>query len=59
MNRTGLIIALAIAAVVGAVFAIYPQLDVAIAALFYNPTRTPSPPGIRIASNTRATPRPS
>ena len=32
MNRTGLIIALAIAAVVGAVFAIYPQLDVAIAA---------------------------
>jgi membrane-associated PAP2 superfamily phosphatase len=38
MNRTGLIIALAIAAVVGAVFAIYPQLDVAIAALFYNPT---------------------
>ena len=37
MNRTGLIIALAIAAVVGAVFAIYPQLDIAIAALFYNP----------------------
>ncbi len=39
MNRTGLIVALSIAAVVGAVFAIWPQLDVAIAALFYNPTR--------------------
>jgi lipid A 4'-phosphatase len=38
MNRTGLIVALSIAAVVGAVFAIWPQLDVAIAALFYNPT---------------------
>src|SRR5262249_2597919 len=38
MNRTGLIVALAIAAVVGTVFAVYPQLDVEIAALFYNPT---------------------
>jgi lipid A 4'-phosphatase len=37
MNRTGLIIALAIAAVVGAVFAVYPQLDVEIAARFYDP----------------------
>jgi lipid A 4'-phosphatase len=37
MNRTGLIIALAIAVVVGVVFAAYPQLDVEIAALFYNP----------------------
>jgi lipid A 4'-phosphatase len=36
MNRTGLIVALSIAAVVGAVFAIWPQI--AIAALFYNPT---------------------
>ena len=38
MNRTGLIIALAIAVVVGGVFAVYPQLDLDIAALFYNPT---------------------
>jgi lipid A 4'-phosphatase len=38
MNRTGLIIALSIAVVVGAVFALFPQLDVEIAALFYNPT---------------------
>ena len=39
MNRTGLIVALSIAAVVGIVFAIWPQLDVAIAALFYDPAR--------------------
>jgi lipid A 4'-phosphatase len=38
MNRTGLIVALSTAVAVGAVFAIYPQLDVQIAALFYNPT---------------------
>jgi lipid A 4'-phosphatase len=38
MNRTGLVIALAIAVVVGVVFAVYPQLDLDIAALFYNPT---------------------
>jgi len=38
MNRTGLIIALSVALVVGGVFAAYPQLDVDIAALFYNPT---------------------
>jgi lipid A 4'-phosphatase len=37
MNRTGLIVALSIAAVVGIVFAIWPQLDIAIGALFYNP----------------------
>jgi len=37
MNRTGLIIVLAIAAVVGVVFAVFPQLDVAIAARFYDP----------------------
>ncbi len=37
MNRTGLIIALAIAAVVGVVFAVFPQLDVEIAARFYDP----------------------
>jgi lipid A 4'-phosphatase len=37
MNRTGLIVALSIAAVVGIVFAIWPQLDITIGALFYNP----------------------
>src|SRR5665213_2771708 len=35
MNRTGLIIALAIAAVTGLVFGLYPQLDLMIAAPFY------------------------
>ena len=35
MNRTGLIIALAIAAVVGVVFGLYPQLDLMIAAPFH------------------------
>ncbi len=37
MNRTGLVVALAIAAIVGGVFAAYPQLDIDIAAWFYNP----------------------
>jgi lipid A 4'-phosphatase len=36
MNRTGLIIALAIAIVVGGVFAVYPQFDLDISALFYD-----------------------
>jgi membrane-associated PAP2 superfamily phosphatase len=37
MNRTGLVVALAIAVVVGGVFALYPQWDLDIAALFYDP----------------------
>jgi lipid A 4'-phosphatase len=37
MNRIGLAIALSIGAVVGIVFGLYPQLDVAIAAWFYDP----------------------
>jgi lipid A 4'-phosphatase len=36
MNRTGLVIALAVAAVVGVVFAVYPWLDIAISAVFYD-----------------------
>jgi membrane-associated PAP2 superfamily phosphatase len=36
MNRTGLVIALAIGVIVGAVFAVYPQLDVAISRHFFN-----------------------
>jgi lipid A 4'-phosphatase len=35
MNRTGLIIALAIAAVAGVVFGFYPQLDLSISSVFY------------------------
>ena len=37
MNRTGLVIALAVAVVVGGVFAVYPQFDLDLAALFYDP----------------------
>jgi lipid A 4'-phosphatase len=37
MNRTGLAIAFLIGAVVGIVFGVYPQLDIAIAAWFYDP----------------------
>jgi membrane-associated PAP2 superfamily phosphatase len=36
MNRTGLAIALTVAAVVGVLFAIYPRLDIGISAHFYN-----------------------
>ena len=39
MNRTGLVIALATAAVVGLVFGIWPDLDLKLAALFYDPAR--------------------
>jgi membrane-associated PAP2 superfamily phosphatase len=39
MNRTGLLIALIIAAVVGLVFGIYPALDLKIAGLFFVPGR--------------------
>jgi lipid A 4'-phosphatase len=37
MNRIGLTIALVIAVAVGGVFAVYPRLDLAISALFYDP----------------------
>ena len=36
MNRTGLTIALVVAVVVGVLFGVYPRLDLAISALFYN-----------------------
>lgn len=39
MNSTGLIVALAVAAVVGVVFGAWPQLDLAIAEYFYYPER--------------------
>jgi lipid A 4'-phosphatase len=37
MNRTGLFIALGIGAVVGLVFGVWPRLDLAVSALFYDP----------------------
>jgi lipid A 4'-phosphatase len=37
MNRTGLIITLVTALVTGLVFGLYPQLDIAVASLFYDP----------------------
>ena len=41
MNRAGLTIALAVAVVVGVLFAVYPRLDLDLAALFFDPqTRT-------------------
>ena len=41
MNRTGLFIALSLALVVGLVFGIFPELDLKLAALFYDaPTRS-------------------
>jgi membrane-associated PAP2 superfamily phosphatase len=48
MNRNGLIIALAIAAIVGLVFGLFPQLDLAISALFYPITRNGNTFGLRI-----------
>ena len=39
MARTGLLIALAVAIVVGVPFAIFPQLDLRLAALFFDPAR--------------------
>lgn len=39
MNRTGLLIALAIAVVVGLVFGLYPELDLKIAAPWFDPAR--------------------
>src|SRR5664280_2198232 len=48
MNRAGLIIALAIAAVVGVVFGLYPQLDLMIAAPFHDISLRGNPFGLRI-----------
>jgi membrane-associated PAP2 superfamily phosphatase len=38
MNRTGLFIALTLALVIGLLFGTYPELDLKLAALFYDPT---------------------
>jgi membrane-associated PAP2 superfamily phosphatase len=37
MNRTGLVLALVVAIVVGVLFGVYPRLDLAISAFFYDP----------------------
>jgi membrane-associated PAP2 superfamily phosphatase len=47
MNRTGLLIALAIAAVVGVVFGLYPELDLRLAQPFYEIDRGGNKFGIR------------
>jgi membrane-associated PAP2 superfamily phosphatase len=39
MNRTGLVIALAVALVVGLIFGLWPELDLALAAPFFDPQR--------------------
>ena len=36
MNRTGLFVALSLALVIGVLFGIYPELDLKLAALFYD-----------------------
>src|SRR3954467_10490318 len=37
MNRTGLVIALGLAAIIGLLFGLYPELDLKLAAVFYDP----------------------
>src|SRR2546429_5100050 len=39
MNRTGLVIALAVALVVGLIFGLWPELDLTLAAPFFDPQR--------------------
>jgi lipid A 4'-phosphatase len=43
MNRTGLALALVIAAVTGITFALHPELDLALAGLFYDPAKQDFP----------------
>src|ERR1700744_2158206 len=38
MNRTGLFIALSLALIIGGLFGLYPELDLKLAALFYDAT---------------------
>ena len=47
MNRTGLLIALAIAAVVGVIFGLYPELDLRLARPFYEIDRGGNKFGLR------------
>ena len=58
MNRTGLVIALAVAAVVGVIFGLRPDLDLKLAGLFFDPNAGDSgAPMIRRICG-RATPPP-
>jgi len=43
MNRTGLFIALALSLIIGLLFGIYPELDLKLAALFYDPATATFP----------------
>jgi membrane-associated PAP2 superfamily phosphatase len=43
MNRTGLLIALGLALIIGLLFGIFPELDLKLAALFYDPATTSFP----------------
>ena len=45
MNRTGLIIALAIATLIGLVFGVFPELDLKLASLFFDPVKKGFTPG--------------
>ncbi len=54
MNRTGLFIALALFAVIGLLFGLYPELDMQLAALFYDPATKRFPmSGVSLASFSR------
>ncbi|HZC96624.1 MAG TPA: phosphatase PAP2 family protein [Bradyrhizobium sp.] len=46
MNRTGLFIALSLALVIGLLFGIFPELDLKLAALFYDPATKSFPLGL-------------
>ncbi len=54
MNRTGLFIALALTLVVGLLFGIYPELDLKLAALFYDAENKTFPVSTRLAGDNRA-----
>src|ERR1044071_562960 len=43
MNRTGLVIALGLSLVIGLLFGIFPELDLKLAALFYDPATASFP----------------
>ena len=43
MNRTGLLIALALAAAVGLLFGVYPKLDLDLAGMFFDPSANQDP----------------
>src|SRR4051794_20571081 len=43
MNRTGLLIALGLALIIGLLFGIFPELDLKLAALFYDPATASFP----------------